>query len=146
MYKNYRYTGIIAILVYSFTGLCACGAFHVSLKGSVLVGIACILQGVVMYATGRTDFSLYVKRFLGSFAPAVCITMLYLYVQTADPLYALMTAMFMPIASGSTLVEGICHSHKPSGRSMIISAVLIALALELGAFVAMNMGGFFGWL
>lgn len=146
MYKNYRYTGIIAILVYSFTGLCACGAFHVSLKGSALVGIACILQGVVMFATGRTDFSLYTKRFLGSFVPAVCITMLYMSVQPTDALYALMTAMFMPIASGSTLVEGICHSHKPSGRSMVVSAVIIALSLELGAFVAMNLGGLFGWL
>ncbi|MBQ2688636.1 MAG: hypothetical protein IJG05_01005 [Solobacterium sp.] len=76
MYKNYRYTGVIAILVYAFTGLCACGAFHVSLKGSLLVGLSCILQGIVMYATGRTDMKLYTKRFLGSFVPAVCITML----------------------------------------------------------------------
>ncbi|MBQ1447290.1 MAG: threonine/serine exporter family protein [Solobacterium sp.] len=144
MYKNYRYTGVIAILVYAFTGLCACGAFHVSLKGSVLVGFSCILQGIVMFATGRTDLKLYTKRFLGSFIPAVCIVLLYSKVQPSDTLYALMTAMFMPIASGSTFVEGICHSHKPSGRSMITSAVLIALCLELGAFVAMKLGGLFG--
>ena len=141
------YFWIIDLFAYTLTGLSGALAFHLSGKGVLLVTLVCILQGaVILFTSYYLNWPLYLKRFCGSFLPGLMIVFFYRMLMPSDGVYALMSAMFMPIASGTTFVQGICHTNKKAGWSMLLEAVIIALCLELGAFISMKIGGAAGWI
>jgi hypothetical protein len=70
---------------------------------------------------------------------------MYRVIGPQEGIYTIMSSMFMPIASGTTLVQGICHSNNKSGRQMVLEGILIGLMLEMGAFLRLKIGGLIGW-
>ena len=138
MYSEGKYSKPIAILIYTFTGFCAGGAFKVSLKGMCLVACVCLIQGIVMLLNEKMH--LYIRRLTGALVPALFIAFAYKYITFDDSLLSLMTAMIMPLTSGTLLVEGLTHLYKPSSKHILIDGVVVALMLEIGVFVAMKVG------
>jgi len=141
------YFWIIDLFAYTLTGTCSSLAFHLSPKGILMVAMVCIVQGaVILFTSYYWNWPLYAKRFCGSFLPGLLLVFFYRIIMPADGVYALISAMFMPIASGTTLVQGICHTNKKAGWLMMLEAVLIGLSLGLGGVVAMKIGGAAGWI
>ena len=145
MSESYKYPWAIAVLAYVGTGLCSAGTFHLGARGMALVVLSCVVQGVVMVAISGKDWPVYPKRLLGSLLPSVFILLMYRLIGPEEGIYTIMSSMFMPIASGTTLVQGICHSNSKSGRHMVLEGILIGLMLELGAFRRLRIGGLIGW-
>lgn len=144
MSSSTNYTKLLIIFTYAFTGLCGAGLQKVSLLGMAFIFCACVVQGLVM--TNNESWHLYLRRLTGSLLPALTIILFYRFLPFVETPYQLMSAMIMPIASGTTLVEGLCHTGSSSGRKMILDAILVALCLEIGAFLAITLGGLVGWL
>ncbi len=146
MNPYYKYSDKQIVFAYILIGACTLVPFHLSAKGWIIVTVSNLLQAVVMLISGRLKSPLMLRRLTGSMIPAFLILILYhLFGAPEDPYY-LMSVMFMPIASGTTLVEGLCYAKYRNGRRMLLNAALIALMLELGAFAAMKAGGMLGWL
>lgn len=145
MSESYKYPWAIAVLAYVFTGLCSAGTFHLGARGMTLVVLSCVVQGIVMVAVSTKSWPVYPKRLLGSLLPSLFILIMYRLIGPQEGIYTIMSSMFMPIASGTTLVQGICHSNSKSGRHMVLEGILIGLMLELGAFRRLRIGGLIGW-
>ncbi len=135
------YPDAVLVLAYVFTGFCSAGAFHLSLKGMALVTAVCVLQAVFMVLSGKAKMHLYLRRMLGAFIPVLAVMILRQYVMPEDTLRQLISSIVLPIASGTTVVEGLCHAHKPAGRKMVLEGFIIALCLAAGAFLAVKAGG-----
>ncbi len=135
------YPDAVLVAAYVFTGFCSAGAFHLSLKGMALITAACVLQAVFMVLSGKAGMHLFLRRMLGAFIPVLAIVILRRYVTTDDTMRQFISSAILPIASGTTIVEGLCHAHKPAGRKMIIDGIIIALCLAVGAFAAVKAGG-----
>ncbi len=145
MKESYRYPWALAVLAYVGTGLCSAGTFHLGARGMLLVVLSCVVQGLVMVSVAGRPWPVYPKRLLGSLFPSLRILLLYRLIGPEEGIYTIMSSMFMPIASGTTLVQGICHSDTESGRHMVLERILIGLMLELGAFRRLKIGGLTGW-
>lgn len=146
MNPYFKYSDAQIIFAYILIGACTLVPFHLSAKGWLIVTVSNLLQAGVMLINGRLKHPLMLRRLTGSMIPAFLILVLYHFIGAPEDAYYLMSVMFMPIASGTTLVEGLCYAKYRNGRKMLMNAVLIALMLELGAFTAVKVGGILGWL
>ncbi|MBR2990868.1 MAG: hypothetical protein IKF51_05335 [Solobacterium sp.] len=142
----YKYSDKQIVFAYLLIGSCTLVPFHLSAKGWIIVTVSNLLQAGVMLINGKLKHPLMLRRLTGSMIPAFLILILYHWIGAPEDAYYLMSVMFMPIASGTTLVEGLCYAKYRSGRRMLMNAALIALMLELGAFAAVTAGGLLGWL
>ena len=104
-----------------------------------------IVQGFFMVLSGKMNMHLYVRRLLGAFFPAMMALILHHLIPVTDTVSQLMNSIVLPIASGSTMVEGMCHATSEKGRKQIIDGLAVAFCLGTGYFLAIKLGGFLGW-
>lgn len=139
--EGQKYSDVFLIVVYAVMAFCWAGKFGYTFINMCLSGVAGFVLGLFMIMCEKFKLPAYVSRFFASAAAVISVLIMSVYFKYYNTYFDIIAATVLPVASGSTLIEGMCDIRKKNGKNKMITAVLNSVALALGTFVAIRFMG-----
>lgn len=109
------------------------------LKAAAIISAGCILQGTCAAVIEGRGISIYVNKFLSTIACALLIIAISHFCGADDVLIPMLNVAYLPVATGTMLVENTYKWKTEGGRKGMARALICSFAIACGYMVALML-------
>ena len=139
MKEKFTYPVGIKVFAFMLTGFCAAVRFGTAENLILPVTLAVGLQAGIVLFLEKEGIHLYYQRFFGVFIPSIIVLALYGSMGWDADLMPVFMAIYMAIACGTLIVDGLINIKKESGRKNFVKAVVIGMLHGSASLLAMTI-------